>query len=151
MPRASSSSTGIDDDRPGQRPVDDLGVDPLPGRGGEQLGVGQPGNPPAPAGGQHARGGDQRPGAGAATGLVGAGDGGEAAAPQRALHVPERVGTVVVADRAPARAGPGRRDVSGSRQPSRIRHYDAARNTAGAGHRPPDARRAGPRWGTGPM
>jgi hypothetical protein len=54
-------------------------VDPLPRGGAEQLRVGQLRDLAGPAGGQHDRGDHQRPGAGAATGLVGAGDRAEAA------------------------------------------------------------------------
>ncbi len=62
------------DDRPRRGPADDLVVHPLPGRGGEQLGVGEAGHLTAPAGGEHDGRDDQRARAGAAPRLVGAGD-----------------------------------------------------------------------------
>ena len=131
------------------RAVDDLGVDPLAGGGGQQLGVGQPGHPAPPAGREHAGGGHQRAGAGAAAGLVGAGDGGEPAAAQRALHVPERVGAVVVGDRAPAaRPGSTRSGWFGQPSPS---DTTTPGDAAGTGTPAPDARRAGLPREAGPV
>ncbi len=81
-------------------------------RRGEQLGVGEPVDAPAPAGRQHARGDDQRPGARAAAGLVRAGDRAETGAPQGGLVVPQRgLGERPAQDRggAAGSAGTGRR------------------------------------------
>ncbi len=89
---AHVQAAGVDllgrDDHHGvrQRAGHDLVVDPLPAGGGEQLGVGQPVDLAAPPLGQDRGGGDQRPGAGAATRLVGPGDVPEAAPLQRALQ-----------------------------------------------------------------
>ncbi len=63
-----------DHDRPGEGTALHLDVRALPGRGGQQLGVGEPGDLAPLAVGQHHRGGDQRAGAGAAPGLVDARD-----------------------------------------------------------------------------
>ena len=67
------------------RPLHDLRVDPLAGRRGQQLGVGQLGHLAAGPAGQHDRGHDERAGAGAAAGLVGAGDRRQAGAGERPL------------------------------------------------------------------
>ena len=79
---------------------------PAPARRRQQLGVGKAGDLPAPALGEHHRGDHQRPGAGAATGLVGAGHRAQAMPRQRALETPE---PGVAAHRQPSRERTHRR------------------------------------------
>ena len=72
-------------DRRRGRPGQHLVVHPVPRGRGQQLGVGEARHLTAPPGRQHHGGHDQRTGAGAATRLVGAGDGCQAGPLQRPL------------------------------------------------------------------
>ena len=91
QPAAVDLGRRDDDHRPRQRPPQHLVVGLLARGLGQQLGVGEPGHLAAAALRQDHGGDDERTGAGAATGLVGAGDVREAAALQHPLEGPQAV------------------------------------------------------------